>query len=183
MQLSSCSRKLFIFPNIPSKPKLFSRRWFCLTISNSVESNSLESETLKTLEWSSVCKQVAAFTSTTMGSSAANGARLPVGRTPQESQMLLDQTTAARLIARPPDFSEIEDLSGIVAVASSGQLLTIRELCTVRRTLKAAREVLRYLEQLASDCNHPERYNTMNLFANLFIKLTILKTFRIILLV
>ncbi|KAL1327142.1 hypothetical protein HN51_037230 [Arachis hypogaea] len=165
MQLSSCtiscSRKLFISPNKSSKPKPFSKRWLCLTISNSAEFNSLESETLKTLEWSSVCKQVAAFTSTSMGSSVANNARFPVGRSPQESQMLLDQTTAARLVSRPPDFSEIEDISEIVAVASSGQLLTIRELCTVRRTLKAVREVFQYLEQLASDSNNPERYSPL----------------------
>ncbi|BAT73740.1 hypothetical protein LR48_Vigan01g060800 [Vigna angularis] len=126
--------------------------------SNSPESNSLQADTLKTLEWSSVCKQLSPFTSTSMGSAAALNARLPVGRTPRQSQKLLDQTSAARLLARPLDFSGIHDLTEILRVATSGQLLTIRELCTVRRTLVAARELFDSLKRFSSDSNHPQRY-------------------------
>ncbi|KAG2410148.1 DNA mismatch repair protein [Vigna angularis] len=125
--------------------------------SNSPESNSLQADTLKTLEWSSVCKQLSPFTSTSMGSAAALNARLPVGRTPRQSQKLLDQTSAARLLARPLDFSGIHDLTEILRVATSGQLLTIRELCTVRRTLVAARELFDSLKRFSSDSNHPQR--------------------------
>ncbi|XP_022639310.1 uncharacterized protein LOC106768982 isoform X2 [Vigna radiata var. radiata] len=126
--------------------------------SNSPESNSLQAETLKTLEWSSVCKQLSPFTSTTMGSAAALNASLPVGRTPRQSQKLLDQTSAARLLAQPLDFSGIHDLTDILRVATSGHLLTIRELCTVRRTLVAARELFDSLKRFASASSHPQRY-------------------------
>lgn len=83
---------------------------------------------------------------------------MPFGRTQKESQKLLDQTSAARLISQPIDFSGIEDLTEILNVAASGQLLTIRELCTVRRTLCAARELFNKLEELSSSGTCPERY-------------------------
>ncbi|ESW31314.1 hypothetical protein PHAVU_002G228200 [Phaseolus vulgaris] len=122
------------------------------------DSNSFQADTLKTLEWSSVCKQLSPFTSTSMASAAALNARLPVGRTPAHSQKLLDQTSAARLLAQPLDFSAIHDLTDILRVATSGQLLTTRELCTVRRTLAAARELFDSLKRFASASNHPQRY-------------------------
>ncbi|KAJ1417640.1 Smr domain [Sesbania bispinosa] len=75
-----------------------------------------------------------------------------------ESQKLLDQTSAARLITQPLDFTGIHDLTEILTVAVSGQLLTIPELCTVRRTLTAARELFDNLKHLASASNHPQRY-------------------------
>ncbi|KAL9329335.1 hypothetical protein ACSQ67_004338 [Phaseolus vulgaris] len=122
------------------------------------DSNSFQADTLKTLEWSSVCKQLSPFTSTSMASAAALNARLPVGSTPAHSQKLLDQTSAARLLAQPLDFSAIHDLTDILRVATSGQLLTTRELCTVRRTLAAARELFDSLKRFASASNHPQRY-------------------------
>ncbi|CAL0331397.1 unnamed protein product [Lupinus luteus] len=93
-----------------------------------------------------------------MASSTAQNATLPIGRTLHESQKLLDQTSAARLVAHPMDFSGIDDLSEILALAASGQLLTIRELCTVRRTLRASRELFQKLNELASNYSHPQRY-------------------------
>lgn len=127
---------------------------FTPRFSYSPESNSVQAESLKTLEWSSICKQLSAFTSTSMASSTAINARLPIGQTPHESQKLLDQTSAARLVTQPLDFSGIHDLTEIIAVAVSGQLLTIPELCTVRRTLTAARELLEALKHAA---NHQQR--------------------------
>jgi len=126
--------------------------------------NSLQADTLKTLEWSSVCKQLSPFTSTSMGSAAALSARLPIGRTPAQSQKLLDQTSAARLLAQPLDFSGIDDLTEILRVAASGHLLTIRELCTVRRTLAAARGLFDSLKRFASASNHPQRYSLIFVF-------------------
>lgn len=97
-----------------------------------------------------------------MGSSAANNARLPVGRTPTDSQKLLDQTSAARLIPQQQlDFSGIHDLTDILSVAVSGRLLTIPELCTVRRTLAASRELFDSLKHLASVSNHSHRYSPL----------------------
>ncbi|KAG4401060.1 hypothetical protein GLYMA_07G195700v4 [Glycine max] len=153
MQLSS---NVLIPANKPPRPLFFKPR-FCSN-PNSPESNSLQAETLKTLEWGSVCKQLSAFTSTSMGSAAALNARLPIGRTRRDSQRLLDQTSAARLVAEPLDFSGVHDLTEILGVATSGHLLTIRELCTVRHTLAAARELFDALKRVASASNHPQRY-------------------------
>ncbi|KAL2504143.1 DNA mismatch repair protein MutS [Abeliophyllum distichum] len=47
------------------------------------------------LEWPSVCTQLAAFTSTSMGLAVAQKLRIPLGRSPGESRRLLDQTSAA----------------------------------------------------------------------------------------
>ncbi|RDY13555.1 mutS2 [Mucuna pruriens] len=152
MQLSSN-----VLIPVNNAPKPFFKPRFCSN-PNSSESNSLQAETLKTLEWSSVCKQLSAFTSTSMGSAAALSARLPVGRTRRQSQKLLDQTSAARLVAEPLDFSSIHDLTEILDVATSGHLLTPRELCTVRRTLSAARELFHNLKRFASASNNPKRY-------------------------
>ncbi|XP_054801971.1 uncharacterized protein LOC129305847 isoform X3 [Prosopis cineraria] len=156
--------KLFI--SVKKPPNLFAKP--CFAFSNSTESNSipeqvtlshtLQSDTLKTLEWSSICKKLSKFTSTSMGFSVAQNAQVPIGRTQKESQKLLDQTSAARLISQPVDFSGIDDLTEIVNVATSGQLLTMRELCTVCRTLRAARELFKKLQELSSVANAPERY-------------------------
>lgn len=53
------------------------------------------------------------------------------------------------MVSRHLDFSGIEDVSGILDSATSGKLLTIAELCSVRRTLKAARELFEKLQALA----------------------------------
>lgn len=146
---------LFIPVNKPPIPRLSFKPRFCY----SSDSISVQADSLKTLEWHSICKQLSAFTSTSMGSSAASNARLPIGRTPHDSQKLLDQTSAARLIIlqQQLDFSEIHDLTDILSIAVSGQLLTIPELCTVRRTLTAARELFHTLKHLASQANHSHR--------------------------
>ncbi|KAL5054244.1 hypothetical protein RYX36_034926 [Vicia faba] len=152
---------LFILLNKPTIPKLSFKPRFCY--SSDSDSNSVQGDSLKTLEWNSICKQLSAFTSTSMGSSAANNARLPIGRTPHDSQKLLDQTSAARLIIPQQQLhlSEIHDLTDILSIAVSGQLLTIPELCTVRRTLTAARELFHTLKILASESNHSHRYSPL----------------------
>ena len=55
---------------------------------------SLQLETLKTLEWSSLCNQLTPFTSTLMGKSITRNAKNPIGKSKEESQKLLDQTAA-----------------------------------------------------------------------------------------
>lgn len=95
-----------------------------------------------------------------MGFSAAQAGRLPLGRSPEESRRLLDQTAAAAALSRPLDFSGIEDVSETVRVSVSGELVTIGELCAVKRTLRSARELFGQLEELASrDDDSRERYN------------------------
>lgn len=53
--------------------------------------------------------------------------------------------------ARPPEFSVIEDVSRLVSSADSGELLTVKELCAIRRTLVAARDLFEKLQKLASE--------------------------------
>ncbi|XP_076882332.1 uncharacterized protein LOC143530773 isoform X1 [Bidens hawaiensis] len=118
-------------------------------------SDSLQHETLSILEWPSICTQLSAFTSTTMGLSAARNGLIPIGRSPEETRRLLDQTSAAVLLHFPPDLSAIEDVSELVESSVAGQLLSIREICAVKRTLRAARVLF---EQLDKMCLQSERY-------------------------
>ncbi|KAL3851309.1 hypothetical protein ACJIZ3_013191 [Penstemon smallii] len=118
---------------------------------------SLQSSTLKILEWPSVCSQLSAFTSTSMGLYATQTASIPLGQTPAESARLLAQTSAAVAIYRPLDFSGIEDVTAIVDAAVSGEILSIGELCSVRRTLRSARFLIEQLEEISSRSNLYER--------------------------
>lgn len=112
--------------------------------------DSLQSDTLKILEWPSLCNQLSAFTSTSMALAAAQSERIPVGQTPTESRRLLDQTSTAVAMPRPLDFSGIEDVSPIVDASVAGNLLMIGVLCSVRRTLRSARSLIEQLEEIAS---------------------------------
>ncbi|XP_065877707.1 uncharacterized protein [Euphorbia lathyris] len=120
-------------------------------------SRSLQSETLKSLEWSLLCERLCPFTSTSMGSSAARNGAISIGKSLQESRKLLNQTAAALAVIQsgPFDLSGIEDITSILESAVSGSLLTVGELCAVRRTLRAASSVL---ESLKDDENCLERY-------------------------
>ncbi|XWS12662.1 hypothetical protein CRYUN_Cryun37aG0109400 [Craigia yunnanensis] len=149
----------------PFKPKLIN------SVANSPKSRSselaatLQSETLKTLEWPSLCNYLSPFTSTSMALSLTKTAAIPVGQSQEESQKLLDQTTAAlhameALKSDPLDLSAIEDVSGILHSAASGQLLTVRELCRVRRMLGAARAVSEKLATVAEG-GSLERYTPL----------------------
>ncbi|CAI9279687.1 unnamed protein product [Lactuca saligna] len=75
---------------------------------------SLQYETFRILEWPSVCNQVSSFTATSMGTSAARDGLVPIGRSPEESRRLLNQTSAAFALPFPLDFSGIEDVSDII---------------------------------------------------------------------
>ncbi|KAJ4848543.1 hypothetical protein Tsubulata_048858, partial [Turnera subulata] len=105
--------------------------------------HSLQTDTLKCLDWEDLCRHLSPFTSTSMGHSITQAAAIPIGRTPEESQKLLDQTTAALAVLHsgPFDLSGVEDVTGILDRAVSGTLLTTGELCALRRTLRAARAV------------------------------------------
>ncbi|PHT90517.1 hypothetical protein T459_05630 [Capsicum annuum] len=118
---------------------------------------SLQSETLELLEWPALCQQLSSFTSTSMGFDAAESARIPVGRTPDESRKLLSQTSAAVAVPRPLDFTGIQDVSSIVDASVAGGILSIGELCAVKRTLAAARFLLQQLEEIASQGDFSER--------------------------
>uniref|UniRef100_A0A803QGM7 Smr domain-containing protein n=1 Tax=Cannabis sativa TaxID=3483 RepID=A0A803QGM7_CANSA len=167
MQLLNLRFRFRSPPPLPPPFHLFSRPLkpssFSFVSATATLSQTLQSETLELLEWGSLCKQLSVFTSTSMGFSTAQNARIPFGRSREESQKLLDQTVAATKVvevmgSKPSDFSAIEDVSEILKSASSGELLTIKEICEIRRTLMAARALYEKLDELASsdDCN--ERY-------------------------
>ena len=62
----------------------------------------------------------------------------------------------------PLDFSGIEDVSGILNSAVSRELLSISELCAIRRTLRATKLLFENLKKLVNtgDCSETERYFT-----------------------
>ncbi|KAJ4975318.1 hypothetical protein NE237_000424 [Protea cynaroides] len=127
----------------------------------------LQRDTERILEWQSVCQQVSNFTSTSMGLTLARNGNLPFGRSREESQKLLNQTTAALLLPRPLDFSGIEDISGIVSSSVLRELRTINELCAVMRTLRSARELFLQLKKFSLDGDSPERYSPLlEIFGN-----------------
>lgn len=113
-------------------------------------SDEMRKEAEDSLEWRSVCSQVAAFASTSMGRDLCTVGGLPIGRDRGESQKLLDQTMAAVLLPRPLDFSGVDDISRIVSSAVSGKVLSIGELCAVERSLRAARGVYDQMMELSS---------------------------------
>ncbi|KAL5730271.1 hypothetical protein ACHQM5_003113 [Ranunculus cassubicifolius] len=86
-----------------------------------------------------------------MANSLAKNGKLPIGRTRKESLKLLNQTTAAMLLPQPLDFSGIEDIREIVGCCGNGELRSLRELCAVKRTLRAARRVYQQLEKVVRD--------------------------------
>lgn len=112
--------------------------------------DELRREAEEVLEWRTVCSRVGGFASTSMGRDVCEGVGLPVGRDREESQELLDQTAAAVLLPRPLDFSGVEDVSRIVSSAVAGEVLSIRELCTVERSIRAARHVYEQLVDISS---------------------------------
>ncbi|KAL3377279.1 hypothetical protein AABB24_003605 [Solanum stoloniferum] len=167
MNLFNCKCKFNNFLTIhlpPPHSSLCNRRTTRFSVRFSSESThrvklaeSLQSETLKLLEWPAVCQQLSSFTSTSMGYAAAQSARIPVGRTPDESSRLLSQTSAAVAVPRPLDFTGIEDISPIVDASVAGGILSIREFCSVKRTLAAARFLLEQLEEI----DFSERYSPL----------------------
>ncbi|KAG8385562.1 hypothetical protein BUALT_Bualt03G0058100 [Buddleja alternifolia] len=150
---------------LPHRIRILSRPTTTSCVALSTESptdrvrlaESLQFETLKILEWPSVCTQLSAFASTSMGLVAAQSARIPLGRSPVESSRLLAQTSAAVAISRPLDFSGIEDVSWIIDASVAGEMLSIGELCAVRRTLRSARSLIEQLEEISSHCDLYER--------------------------
>ncbi|XP_020890897.1 uncharacterized protein LOC9324369 isoform X2 [Arabidopsis lyrata subsp. lyrata] len=131
-----------------------------LRAASSDDSQSVENQTLEVLEWRALCNQLAPFASTSMGLSATKNAEIPVGNSPEESRNLLDETAAAlaameMMESQRLGLSEIQDLSDIVERAVAGQLLTVRELCSVRSTLMAATSVFQKLRKAAISDKSP----------------------------
>lgn len=115
------------------------------------EARQIRLETESALEWGGVCERLSHFAATAAGRAACKGGRVPVGRSREESQRLIDQTAAAVLLPTPLDFGGVEDVSALVAAAAAGRTLAVRELCAVGRSIRAAQAVFDQLETLADE--------------------------------
>ncbi|CAM0901764.1 unnamed protein product [Alopecurus aequalis] len=114
----------------------------------------LRLETESALEWGGVCARLADFAATAAGRVACAEGRVPVGRSREESERLLEQTAAAAALlssSAPLDFGGVGDVSPVVAAAARGRLLAVREICGVGRSLRAARGVFEELKALADE--------------------------------
>lgn len=108
-----------------------------------------------------MCQQLSVFTSTTMARSVARRGGIPIGKSREESQKLLNQTTAAVDFPHQLDFSAVEDISEIVRSSVAGLLVSVRELCAVKRTLKSATDLLAKLKEVSSGEDNLERYSPL----------------------
>ncbi|KAL0442775.1 UNVERIFIED_CONTAM: Endonuclease MutS2 [Sesamum latifolium] len=158
-----------LISNTPPPHRILSRHTTTSYVALSAEpltervklAESLQAETLKILEWPAVCRQLSAFTSTSMGLRTAQSASIPLGQTPSESRRLLAQTSAAVAISQPLDFSGIEDVSRIIDASLAGEMLSIGELCSVGRTLRSARSLIEQLEEISTRSNSSHRYSAL----------------------
>ncbi|KAG8043952.1 hypothetical protein GUJ93_ZPchr0458g22560 [Zizania palustris] len=119
--------------------------------SETPEAKQMRLETEAALEWDGVCARVSEFTATAAGRAACGAGRVPVGRSREESERLLEQTAAAVLLSAPLDFGGVEDVSAVIAAAAGGRLLAVREICGVGRSIRAARGVFDQLKRLSEE--------------------------------
>lgn len=119
--------------------------------------DELRKETEEILEWHSVCSQVSAFASTAAGRARCRSAELQIGRSQEESDKLLEQTKGAVLLSNPLDFSGVEDVEEFVSSAVRGELLTIQQLCVVKRSILAIKRIFEQLERISSDGESTDR--------------------------
>ncbi|KAG2575750.1 hypothetical protein PVAP13_7KG372900 [Panicum virgatum] len=115
------------------------------------EARQIRLETESALEWGSVCARLADFAATAACCAACVEGRVAVGRSREESERLIEQTAAAVLLSAPLDFGGVEDVSAVVAAATGGRLLAVREICGVGRSIRAARGVFDQLQSLAQE--------------------------------
>ncbi|KAI4368167.1 hypothetical protein MLD38_016754 [Melastoma candidum] len=109
-------------------------------------SDSLHAQTLKTLEWPSLCSLLSPFTSTPMGLHASLNSLVPIGNSLPQSRRLLSQTSdALRFLSEksgpPSGLSAVEDVREVLEDAAASVVLKIADICSVRRALAAVRKV------------------------------------------
>ncbi|KAL9408763.1 hypothetical protein AB3S75_047196 [Citrus x aurantiifolia] len=82
-----------------------------------------------------------------MGHAIVQKAQIPFGKSLEESQKLLNQTSAALVMmqSQPLDLPTIENIAGILNSVVSGQLLSLSEICAVQRTLRVLNNVWKKL--------------------------------------
>ncbi|KAG6741558.1 hypothetical protein POTOM_054822 [Populus tomentosa] len=93
----SIKKSLFLFSTTkpPFSTKALTKPFDSHSPKLTPPARSLQLETLKTLEWSSLCNHLTPFASTSMDKSITRNAKISIGKSKEESQKLLDQTAAA----------------------------------------------------------------------------------------
>ncbi len=109
----------------------------------------MQSETLRLLEWSRLCQQVASFAMTPMGYAAC--LELDIPQTCEESLTLLAQTQETLLVDLP--LQGIRDIREAVLRSAKGGVLSGLELLAIAETLSAVRHLRRTIEAV-EHCPH-----------------------------
>ena len=107
----------------------------------------IQAETLDLLEWPRLCRHLATFTSTNIGTVAAQ--RLPIPVSQDESEALLAQTVEAaalEAIGRGLQFGGIRDIGVALERAQVQSILSGEELLDIATTLLGARRLRRQID-------------------------------------
>ena len=107
----------------------------------------IQAETLDLLEWPRLCRHLATFTSTNIGTTAAQ--RLPIPTDVEQSRALLSQTVEATQLAaagRSLNFGGIRDIGLALERAQVQSILSGEELLEIATTLAGARRLRRQID-------------------------------------
>ena len=108
---------------------------------------AIQTETLNLLEWPRLCRHLATFTATNLGTTAAQ--RLPIPKSQAESEALLAQTVeAAQLEATVGGlkFGGIRDIGVALERAKVQGILSGDELLEIATTLSGTRQLRRQID-------------------------------------
>ncbi len=107
----------------------------------------IQSETLDLLEWPRLCRHLATFTATNIGTTAAQ--RLPIPKTRDESEQLLAQTVEATQLESTVgglQFGGIRDIGVALQRAEVQGILSGEELLDIATTLAGTRRLRRQID-------------------------------------
>lgn len=107
----------------------------------------IQAETLDLLEWPRLCRHLATFTSTNIGTTAAQ--RLPIPTDREQSQALLAQTVEATQLdaaGHSLNFGGIRDIGIALEKAQVQSILSGEELLDIATTLAGARRLRRQID-------------------------------------
>ena len=131
---------------IIEKDEILTFPTFFLPNATSVQ-NKIQSETLNLLEWPRLCRHLATFTATNIGTVAAQ--QLPLPKTKEESEALLAQTVEATELESAIgglQFGGIRDIGVSLERARIQGILTGEELLDIATTLSGARRLRRQID-------------------------------------
>jgi DNA mismatch repair protein MutS2 len=114
---------------------------------NATPSTSIQAETLTLLEWPRLCRHLATFTATNLGTTAAQRLPIPASRT--ESEALLAQTIEAAQLESTVgglQFGGIRDIGVALERAQVQGILSGDELLEIATTLAGTRRLRRQID-------------------------------------